>query len=95
MARVRSISNHSYCGRMRPKGSEYDVAEADVDILLAHSRVVLVPAEPPPNDRQTYSTRELQAAAPSSASVRSRRRVIPSDRQIVDDLAHSSAADES
>lgn len=75
---------------MRTKGCEYDAAEADVSVLVALRRVVVIPDESP-NDRQSYTTRELHAAAPSAATVRSRRRTAPaSERLIADGSAHSS-----
>lgn len=72
MARVRALSNHPYRGQMQIKGTEYDVEDADLDLLVALARVV--PVEPPHEDR-TYSTRELQASSAEIPSPRSRRRI--------------------
>lgn len=69
MVRVRSISNHPYGDRMRVKGVEYEVADEDLGILVALSRVV--PISDIPDARPTYSTRELQASLPTP---RTRRR---------------------
>lgn len=81
MARVRSLSNHPYAGRMRVKGSEYDADPADVDLLVSLGRVVPVPD---PVDGRVYATRELHASTPN---VRSRRRVSTNERLIPDDSA--------
>jgi hypothetical protein len=79
MARVRSISNHPYAGRMRVKGSEYDVDASDVDLLVSLGRVVPVPDA---DDGRVYTTREMHASTPN---VRPRRRV--PDRSVPDDSA--------
>lgn len=70
MPRVRALSNHPYHGRMRIKGSEYEAADADLDLLVALDRAV--PVEVSRDDR-TYSTRELQASVPPP-SARAKRR---------------------
>lgn len=72
MTRVRALSNHPYRGQMQIKGTEYDADDADLDLLVALSRVV--PVEPP-SDERAYSTRELQASSPQVTSTRARRRV--------------------
>jgi hypothetical protein len=90
MARVRSISNHPYSGTMRAKGCEYEAAAADVNILVALGRVIVIPEESPSSGRQTYGTRELHASAPGVSIARSRRRAAPaSDSPIADDPTHS------
>lgn len=81
MARVRSLSNHPYAGRMRVKGSEYDAADADVDLLVSLGRVVPVPEA---IDGRLYGTRELHASTPN---VRSRRRAVSTERSIPEDSA--------
>lgn len=72
MPRVRALSNHAYCGQMRIKGTEYDAADTDLDLLISLSRVV--PVEPTSAKDRTYSTRELQASFPHESSTRVRRR---------------------
>lgn len=74
MKRVRSISNHPYGGRMRCKGVEYDVADADVDLLVTLSRVVVVSNQVARDDGRAYQTRELEASTPFSAVPARRRR---------------------
>jgi hypothetical protein len=81
MARVRSISNHPYAGRMRVKGIEYDADASDVDLLVSLGRVVPVPED---IDGRVYSTREMHAGTPN---IRPRRRVPTNERSIPEDSA--------
>lgn len=74
MARVRSLSNHPYGGRMRIKGDEYDAADEDVKLLVSLRRVVPVYVK---EEERTYSTRELQASVPVSGGARGKRRSAP------------------
>lgn len=65
MARVRSLSNHPYGGAMRVKGAEYEVHDADIDLLIALGRVARI-TKSEQSDARVYATRELQASTPSA-----------------------------
>jgi hypothetical protein len=71
MPRVRALSNHPYRGRMQVKGTEYEAADADLDLLITLGRVAPVEVS---DDGRTYATRELQASVPPAPSTRAKRR---------------------
>lgn len=64
MTRVRSLSNHPYGGAMRVKGAEYEIDDADLDLLVTLRRVSRI-SPPTKNDARVYETRELQASTPN------------------------------
>lgn len=74
MPLMRSVSNHPYEGKPRPRGTIYEVADKDVELMLKLKRVERVRDDD--EAAQTYKTRELQAQ-PETGIISSRGIITP------------------